>query len=158
MILCKKTGVVTHIVVTGETPTSGKKPVKRIFEVVRPIHNAPQLSGRATHVWLVRRKDVYYILKDSWPLESKPFSEIRHLLKINQTIMQNPALHSKFKHKYPILVIGQQLQDNTGDYRVELEDSTKFFPRVHRRIVTKPIADPITSFSSNLNCAVFCVI
>ena len=155
MTLCKETGVVTHITVTGETPTSGKKRVTRIFEVVRPIHNVPQLSGRATHVWLVRRKDIYYILKDSWPLGTKPFSEIRHLLKINQTIMQNPAMYAKLKHTYPILVVGQELPDETGDYRVELTDS--FFSRVHRRIVTKPIADPLTSFSSKFElCSVLC--
>ncbi|KJA17836.1 hypothetical protein HYPSUDRAFT_110366, partial [Hypholoma sublateritium FD-334 SS-4] len=125
------------------------------YEVIRPIHNVPQLSGRATHVWLVRRKDVYYVLKDSWPLASKPFSEIRHLLKINQTILQNPTMYDKLKHTYPILVIGQELLDDTGVYRKSLQDT--FFSRVHRRIVTKPIGDPLTSFRSKYElCSVLC--
>lgn len=156
MTLCKQTGVVTHITVVGETPTSGSdKPVTRIYEVVRPLHNIPQLSGRATHVWLVRRKDIYYILKDSWPLRSKPFSEIRHLLKINQTIIQNPTMYAKLKYTYPILVVGQELPDDTGRYREPLKDT--FFARVHRRIVTKPIGDPLTSFRSKHElCSVLC--
>ncbi len=158
MILCKETGVVTHIVVTGETATSGKKPVTRFYEVVRPIHNSPQVSGRATHVWLVRRKDVYYILKDSWPLKSKPFSEIRHLLKINQAILQNPTTHTKFQHKYPVFVIGQQLPDNTGEYRVELEDSSKLFRESIVGSLQSLSPTPSHHSPANLNCAVFCVI
>ncbi len=127
MILCKNTGVVTHIIVNGQTPTSGKKKVKRIFQVIRPLHNVAQLSGRATHVWLVRRKGKYYVLKDSWPLRSKPFSEIRHLLKINQTILKDPVMREKLKHKYPVLIVGQEFEDDTGLFRVEL--GAKIFAR-----------------------------
>lgn len=155
MILCKSTGVITHIIVVGQTPTSGKKKVKRIFQVIRPLHNVAQLSGRATHVWLVRRKGEYYVLKDSWPLRSKPFSEIRHLMKINQTILKDPIMREKLKHTYPVLIIGQEFEDDTGLFRAELDDT--IFARVHRRIVTKPIGDPLTSFNSKFElCSVLC--
>ncbi|KJA19066.1 hypothetical protein HYPSUDRAFT_141276 [Hypholoma sublateritium FD-334 SS-4] len=146
MTIDKKTGIVTHITVIGETPTSDGKPVKRVFKVVRPLHATPQISGRATRVWLVCRDDRFYILKDSWPLESTPFSEIIHLLKINRSIKKDPAMYAKLKHTYPIFVVGQELGDGTALRRIELPN--KPFPRVHRRIVTKPICDPITSFRS----------
>lgn len=155
MTVDKLTGVVTHITVVGQTPTSGKKEVKRIFEVVRPLHAVVQLAGRATRVWLVRRKGRYYVLKDSWPLKSKPFSEIRHLLTINITINKDPEMYKKLKHTYPILIVGQELKHDTGAYRQELNESV--LPRVHRRMVTKPFGDPLTSFNSKFQlCSVLC--
>jgi hypothetical protein len=156
MTICKLTGIVTHITVTGETPTSKEgKTVTRIFEIVRCLHSTAQVSGRATHVWLVRRKGRYYVLKDSWPLKSKPFSEIRHLLTINQTIMNDKDMCDTLKHTYPVLVVGQELGDSTELRRLEIPD--KPLPRVHRRIVTKPIGDPLTSFRSKFElCNVLC--
>lgn len=156
MTICNLTGVVTHITVTGETPTSKKDAsVKRIFEVVCLLHSASQISGRVTRVWLVRRKGHYYVLKDSWPLESKPFSEIRHLLTINQTILNNTDMRDTLKHTYPILVVGQELGDSTELCHSEFPE--KPLPWVHRRIVTKPIGDPLTSFRSKYElCSVLC--
>lgn len=156
MTICKLTGVVTHITVTGQTPTSEKeRSVKRIFEIVRLLHSTSKVSGRATGVWLVRRKGRYYILKDSWPLETEPFSEIRHLLKINQTILNDTKMHDTLKHTYPVLVVGQELYDSTDVRRSEIPE--KPLPRVHRRIVTKPIGDPLTSFRNKYElCSVLC--
>lgn len=155
MTVCKLTGVVTHITVTGETPTSGSKMVKRIFEVDRLLHANPRISSCATRVWLVRRKGRYYVLKDSWPLKSEPFSEIRHLLTINQTIMEDTEMRDTLKHTYPVLIISQELGDCTELRRIELYD--KPLPRVHRRIVTKAIGDPLTSFRSKFElCSIFC--
>jgi hypothetical protein len=141
------TGIVTHITVTGETPTTQPgSMVKGVFKVVRLLHTTSQLSGRATRVWLVRQKRRHYILKDSWPLESRPFSEIRHLLKINQTILNDTKEQSALKHTYPILIVGQELGDSTQARRDEIPD--KPTSRVHRRIVTQPVGDPLTSFRS----------
>jgi hypothetical protein len=156
MTVCNLTGAVTHITVTGQTPTSEKeRSIKRIFEIVRLLHSAPQVSGRATRVWLVRRKGRYYVLKDSWPLESKPFSEIRHLLKINQTILNDTNMHDTLKHTYPVLVVGQELYDSTDIRRIELP--WKPLSRVHRRIVTKHLGDPLTSFRNKYElCSVLC--
>ncbi|KJA22968.1 hypothetical protein HYPSUDRAFT_201776 [Hypholoma sublateritium FD-334 SS-4] len=155
MTICKLTGVVTHITVTGQTPTSGSKMVKRIFEVERLLHTNSQISGCSTSVWLVRRKSRYYALKDSWPLESKPFSEIRHLMTINQTIMNDAEMRDTLKHTYPVLVIGQELGDSTDLRRQELPRT--HLSRVHRRIVTKAIGDPLTSFRSKFElCSILC--
>ncbi|KJA15678.1 hypothetical protein HYPSUDRAFT_58679 [Hypholoma sublateritium FD-334 SS-4] len=119
------------------TPTPGKKQVKRIFEVIRPLHVVVTLTGWATQVWLVRRKGRYYdVLKDSWPLKSKPFSEIRHLLAINLIIEQGPEMIKKLKDIYPILVVGQELEHGTDIYHHELNESA--LPRVHRRIRNSP--------------------
>ena len=64
-------------------------------------------------------------------------------------------MYAKLKHTYPILVVGQELPDDTGVYRESLKDT--FFARVHRRIVTKPIGDPLTSFRSKYElCSVLC--
>ncbi|KAF9471666.1 hypothetical protein BDN70DRAFT_775931, partial [Pholiota conissans] len=125
------------------------------FEVVRCLHSTPQVSGRATRVWLVRRKGRYYVLKDSWPLQMMPFSEIRHLLKINHTIMNDEEMRDSLKHTYPTLIVGQELGDSTDIRRVEVPH--KPHPRIHRRIVTKPIGDPLTSFRSKFElCSVLC--
>ncbi len=122
MRINKTTGEITHITVFGETASLKGKPLKRwIFEVIQPLHCSPTVSGRATYVWLVRRKGHYYVLKDSWPLESKPFSEIEHLLKINRAIMQDAALYTKLRHKFPIFVIGQDLGDSTALRRKDLQ-------------------------------------
>lgn len=161
MTIDEMTGIVTHITVTGQTPTSKPgKPVTFVFEIVRLIHSPSQISGRATRVWLVRLDDEYYILKDSWPLKSKPFSEIRHLLKINQTIMGDEKMRDTLRNTYPIFVVGQEFDDSTASHRrqlslTSLSPLTK--PRLHRRIVTKPIGDPLTSFSSKLElCRILC--
>lgn len=155
MIICPSTGLVTHIVVKGQTPTSGDNEVKRIFEVVRPIHATPQVSGRATRVWIVRRDGVFYILKDSWPLKSKPFSEISHLLQINRMIMEDDEMLDKLKHTYPILVIGQEFKYHDTSLVRDEFGAGSCFARMHRRIVTEPIGDPLTSFNSKFQlCSV----
>ena len=156
MRINKTTGALTHITVLGETASLKGKPLRRwTFEVIQPLHSSPAVSGRATYVWLVRRKGHYYVLKDSWPLESKPFSEIEHLLKINRAIMRDAALYAKFKHKFPIFVIGQDLSDSTALHRKDLDGV--HFGWVHRRIVTKPVSDPLTSFQTKYElCSVLC--
>lgn len=154
-------GIVTHITVFGKTPTSGDREVRRIFETVRVVHATPQVSGRATRVWLVRRKGRYYILKDSWPVYLEPFSEIRHLLTINKTIQEDKKAQDTLRHIHPLLVVAQELGDSTEGRRSGLSYgrtvSGKPAARVHRRVVTKPIGDPLTSFRSKYElCSVFC--
>lgn len=154
MTINPSTGAVTHISVTGQTPTLKEgKSITREFEAIRLLHATSCVSGRATRVWLVRREGKYYILKDSWPLKFQPFSEIRHLLHINQSILGDDEAKKKLKYTYPILIIGQELGDSTSDRRAGITD--KPVERVHRRMVTKPIGDPLTSFRSKYElCAV----
>lgn len=156
MKIDKFTGMVTHITVVGETTALRGKPVRRwIYKVIQPLHSSPTVSGRATLVWLVWRKGKYYVLKDSWPLQAKPFSEIQHLIMINRAIKRDPEISERLKHKYPIFVIGEELGDSTELRRKDLGAAR--FPRVHRRVVTKPVGDPLTSFRSKYElCSVFC--
>lgn len=70
--------------------------------------------------------------------------------------MQDPEMRNKLKHRYPVLIVGQELVDDTGIYRLELGETAKL-PRVHRRMVTEPIGDPLTSFNSKFQlCSVLC--
>lgn len=155
MAIDEKTGMVTHITVTGETLMDDKTQATQVFRVVRLLHTASQLSGRATRVWLVENNNSYFVLKDSWPLQSNPFSEIRHLRKINLTILGDPSASIKLKHTYPLYVIGQEFKEGTEGRRKELFQ--KPLPRVHRRIVTKPVGDALTSFRSKFEfCSVLC--
>ncbi|KJA13306.1 hypothetical protein HYPSUDRAFT_113970, partial [Hypholoma sublateritium FD-334 SS-4] len=127
------------------------------YEVIRPLHNSATVSGRATLVWLVRRRGVYYVLKDSWPLQTKPFSEIQHLITINRAIRSDPEISKLLRHKYPIFVIGEELGDSTELRRKDILGGSVDFPRVHRRVVTKPVGDPLTSFRSKYElCSVLC--
>lgn len=149
------TGIVTDITVTGQTPTQPM--VERKFKVVRLLHAATaQISGRATRVWLVSEEGRFYILKDSWPLQSQPFSEIKHLLQINKKIQADTKeTRAALAHTYPVLIVGQDFQDITSRHRLELPNKPP--PRTHRRIVTEPIGDPLTSFRNKFElCSVLC--
>lgn len=154
------TGVVTHITVYGETPTSKGKPVRRWFEAIRVLHAVSQITGRATRVWLVRRRGIHYILKDSWPVLLEPFSEIKSLLTINKVILEDKAAQEDLRFIYPCLVVAQDLGDSTLLRRAGisyLKSGVRPSARVHRRVVTKPIGDPLTSFRSKFElCSVFC--
>ncbi len=163
MEICELTGLVTHISVTGPTPTDtpDSPPTTLKFKVVRLIHAPSQISGRATRVWIVSLDLEFYVLKDSWPRDSIPFSEIVHLLKIHKTIQSDKRMREILERSYPVFVIGQEFSDSNTQiiregfplYRYDVEQET----RVHRRIVTKPVGDPLTSFRSKLElCNVLC--
>ena len=155
-------GIVTKITVMGKTPTSGSgEKVRHVYDVVRLLHATSQISGRATRVWLVHRHGSYYILKDAWPSDLAPFSEIRHLLTINQTINNDDEAKRKLRHIYPLFIIGEELGDDTLGRRLGLTYKHGLLrpsnSRVHRRIVTKPVGDPLTSFRSKYElCNVLC--
>ena len=69
--------------------------------------------------------------------------------------MKDENMCDTLKHTYPVLIIGQELGDSTELHRIEIPD--KPHPRVHRRIVTGPIGDPLTSFRSKFElCSVLC--
>ncbi len=88
-------------------------------------------------------------------MKHKPFSEIRHLMKINQTIMKDEAMREKMKHIYPIFIIGQEFTEHdTSLFRIPF-GLLSVAARVHRRIVTEPIGDPLTAFNSKFQfCSV----
>jgi len=138
------TGEVTAIHVE-HTSEESQTPVRRSFQPICLLHNATQLAGRATRAWLVKEDSQFYVLKDSWVLCSHPCSEIKTLRKINDT-MKSSQEQEYLKHCYPILVAGQDLGDSTEIRRPVVTSLDS--PRTHRRIVTGPVGDPLTSFRS----------
>ena len=135
--------IAIHVKHTSE---ESQTPVFRSFQPICLLHNATQLAGRATRAWLVKEDSQFYVLKDSWVLFSHPCSEIETLKKINNA-MKSSQEHEYLKHCYPILVAAQDLGDSTDIRRPEASSNSPP-PRTHRRIVTGPVGDPLTSFRS----------
>jgi hypothetical protein len=112
----------------------------RRFEVLERIHALPFQFGRGTQVWIVAHDGIKYIMKDSWVREDGLHNEVAHLRRM--------ACHEELKGRVPTLICGGDVvingvNDSTGRYR-----SGRCFHRVHRRIVTSPIGESITSFKS----------
>ncbi|KJA14338.1 hypothetical protein HYPSUDRAFT_150541 [Hypholoma sublateritium FD-334 SS-4] len=121
------------------------------FDVVRHIHSSLVLFGRGTHVFVVRDKaGQCHILKDAWLLVGHGLSEITSLSEINHIIKEDPspdgAAYRSNATMHPQFVVGQDIGDSTKERRGRLTDKPP--ERVHRRIVTGPVGDPITSFRS----------
>ena len=113
------------------------------FIVVKRIYSLQALIGRGTKIWVVRRGEQHYILKDSWVLAGRVESEIDFFKKF----MECPDLEGSV----PVLIEGEDLKidnvlDSTERYRLHIGQINKH--RVHRRHVTKPIGTPIVSFAS----------
>jgi len=107
----------------------------RRFEVLKRIHAVPSLFGRGTQVWIVAHNGVKYVMKDSWVREDH--NEIGHLRKM--------VPHEELKGHVPTLICGGDvvidgIKDSTGRYRRT--------HRIHRRIVTSPVGESITSFKT----------
>lgn len=115
------------------------------YEIVRRIYILESLLGRGTKVWVVERDGVEYVLKDSWIQADRVESEANHL-----RLMLG---HDKIKSKVPTFIGG-------GDVKIDgVTDSTSIYrgsgllgrprnQRIHRRIITTPIGEPLTNFQS----------
>ena len=115
------------------------------YELVRRIYILESLLGRGTKVWVVKHDGVEYVLKDSWIQADRVESEASHL-----RLMLG---HDTIKSKVPTFIGG-------GDVMIDgVTDSTSIYrgsgllgrlgnQRIHRRIVTTPIGEPLTSFQS----------
>ena len=121
----------------------------RRFQPVHPIHMSTRLIGRGTHVWIVKDVDTghFHVLKDSWPLGDRP-SEMHWL----EVIAKHPQ-YDNFKDNLPQLICGEDCQidghvDTTTRNRTSIRREREPPPRIHRRLVTKQIGDPLTSFRS----------
>jgi Fungal protein kinase len=121
----------------------------KCFIVKCLIHSVQTLVGRATKAWVVfadGKPDVLYILKDSWIQESHVDSEVSFLKAISES--KKAALNGRV----PELICGgdntiKNYSDKTGRYRVDLA-GYPYSQRVHRRIVTSTIGEPLTMFQS----------
>jgi hypothetical protein len=118
----------------------------KYFVVKKLIHSVETLIGRATKVWVVSRdddaSDALYILKDSWIQVNHVGSEVSFLEEMSTSL----------EGCVPKLICGgdvtiDNIQDCTGRYRVDLA-GYPYSQRVHRRIVTSTIGEPLTMFQS----------
>jgi hypothetical protein len=112
----------------------------RRFEVVECIHALRSLFGRGTQVWIVTENGVKYIMKDSWVRENRIHNEVAHLSRMKD--------HKELKDRVPTLICGGDVvingvKDSTQRYR-----SARCSHRIHRRTVTSPVGEPVTSFKS----------
>ena len=118
------------------------------FKVIKHIYSSLILLGRGTHVFLVQDKDQkFHILKDAWLLADHGISEIDILSSISNTLKNDPGADAqKYRSMHPRFVVGEEIGDSTTARRGRL---TKMPPeRLHRRVVTGPVGDPLTSFRS----------
>lgn len=117
----------------------------RTFKIVKLLHSSAVLYSRGTRVWIVSdEQGRFYILKDSWISNSRNVSEIDFIKHIERTIKDDPEGYL-YQYICPRYCIGQDEVWCTDNIRSHL---LKPRTRYHRRIVTGPIGDPITSFRS----------
>jgi|SRR5882762_3231320 len=118
------------------------------FQVVKHIHSSLVLFGRGTHVFLVKSEDGrLHILKDAWLLVDHGISEITVLSKINDILERDSSEDAKtYRSMHPRFIIGDEIGDSTKARRGRITNTPP--DRVHRRVVTGPVGDPLTSFRS----------
>ncbi|KAF8156255.1 hypothetical protein BJ912DRAFT_1070634 [Pholiota molesta] len=111
------------------------------------------LSGNVTKVKVqdrefdVTRMGQYHILKDAWLLVDHGISEITVLSDINSVLEADSSDDAKaYRSMHARFIVGEELGDSTDARRGKL--TPKPPSRVHRRVVTGPVGDPLTSFRS----------
>ncbi|KJA24702.1 hypothetical protein HYPSUDRAFT_135753 [Hypholoma sublateritium FD-334 SS-4] len=124
---------------------------KKEYEVVRHIYASIILFGRGTHVFLVWDKaGKCQILKDAWLLTDHGLSELVSLKAIIETIekdLSDEAAAYRSSRAHPRFEAGAEFKnDSTKVRRGKLPNKPP--TRVHRRVVTGSLGDPITSFRS----------
>ena len=118
------------------------------FNVIKHIYSSLILFGRGTHVFLVQDNDgKSHILKDAWLLADHGISEIDILSTISDTLKSDPGINAqKYRSMHPRFVVGEEMGDSTNMRRGRLINMPP--ERLHRRVVTGPVGDPLTSFRS----------
>ena len=118
------------------------------FNVIKHIHSSLVLFGRGTHVFLVQDKDgKSHILKDAWLLADHGISEIDILSSISDALKNDPSINAqKYRSMHPRFVVGEKMGDSTNMKRGRLNNMPP--ERLHCRVVTGPVGDPLTSFRS----------
>ena len=125
----------------------------KCFVVKTLIHSVETLIGRAMKVWVVfadDAPDALYILKDSWIQASHVDYEVSFLEQMSTSLEGRvPKLVCGGDVKIKVVQdnIIKDVQDNTSRYRVDLA-GYPYSQRVHRRIVTSTIGEPLTMFQS----------
>lgn len=120
------------------------------FIVITEVYVSPLVFGRGTRVYIVRDQyGCFHILKDSWILSSNKSSEVQFIKRISTTV-QTEALPQRSQVLCPRFVAGEEHIHDTDEARAILTVCSP--ARIHRRIVTGPIGDPITSYRSRVEC------
>ena len=119
------------------------------FQVIKHIHSSLLLFGHGTHVFIVQDKDKkFHILKDAWLLADHGISEIDILSTICDTLKKDTSADSeKYQAMHPRFIVGEEIGDPTNGARRGLLANMPQ-ERLHRRVVTGPVGDPLTSFRS----------
>lgn len=118
------------------------------FNVIEHVYSSLILFGRGTHIFLVQDKDEkFHILKDTWLLADHGISEINILSSISNTLKNDSSPNAqKYRSMHPRFIVGEEIGDSTNTRRGRL---TNMAPeRLHRRVVTGPVGDTLTSFRS----------
>jgi len=118
------------------------------FKVIKHIYSSLVLIGRGTHVFLVQDKNgKFHILKDAWLITSHGISEIDTLSSISDTLKNDTSAAAKrYQSMHPRFIVGEEMGDSTDERRGRLANKPP--ERLHRRVVTGPVGDPLTSFRS----------
>jgi hypothetical protein len=118
------------------------------FNVIKHIYSSLILFGHGTHVFLVQDKDgKSHILKDAWLLADNGISEIEILSTISDTLKNDPSINAqKYQSMHPRFVVGEEMEDSTNTHRGRPANRPP--ECLHRRVVTGPVGDPLTSFHS----------
>jgi hypothetical protein len=118
------------------------------FHVVKHIHSSLVLFGRGTHIFLVQGEDGrFHIVKDAWLLVNHGISEITVLSQINDILEKDSTEDAKtYRSMHPRFIVGEEIGDSTKARRGRLTHTSP--DRVHRRVVTGPVGDPLCSFRS----------
>jgi hypothetical protein len=118
------------------------------FNVIKHIYSSLVLFGRGTHIFLVQDKDgKSHILKDAWLLANQGMSEITILSTISKKLQEDSSPDAqKFQSMHPRFIVGEEIEDSTKKRRGRASDPPP--ERLHRRVVTGPVGDTLTSFRS----------
>jgi hypothetical protein len=121
------------------------------FVVEKMVYELSCIVGRATRVWVVKHDNKKYVLKDSWIQEHHLDSEVGILQKMTEG-MKGKDVEQSIKNSIPQFICGGEVMvdgilDCTGRYRKDLRGWPES-QRIHRRIVSSPIGEPIIAFRS----------
>lgn len=119
------------------------------FKVIKHIYSSLVLISHGTHVFLVQDKNgKFHILKDAWLIASHGISEIDTLSPISDTLKNDTSAAAKrYQSMHPRFIVGEEMGDSTDERRGRLTNKPP--ECLHRRVVTGPVGDPLTSFRSH---------
>jgi hypothetical protein len=114
------------------------------YDIIQHIYKLDNLLSRGTNVWIVSRDNVQYVLKDYWS-HSEAESEV--------TALRLMMGHDEIESLVPTYIRGGDVfiggeRDSTYIYRGEYFLGRPRNRRVHRRLLSRPIGKPLTTFRS----------